>query len=83
MADQPPDTLRQPAAMPTRMSQVKTHQSHTNVVDNHNRSAMALDLEEAADRLLRDLRSAPEGLSTCEAPFLTERVQTHNNGVSG
>jgi calcium-translocating P-type ATPase len=54
--------------MPTRMSEVRTHLSHTNGVDKNNGSATtsALDPEEAADRLLRDLRSAPEGLSTRE-----------------
>jgi calcium-translocating P-type ATPase len=49
------------------MSQVRTHQSHTNDVDSQDASAVALDPEEAADRLLRDLRSAPDGLSTREA----------------
>ncbi len=49
------------------MSQVRTHQSHTNRVDNQEGSAAALDPEEAADRLLRDLRSTPSGLSTREA----------------
>jgi magnesium-transporting ATPase (P-type) len=53
--------------MPARMSQVRTHLSHTNGGDNRGDSAVAVDPEEAADRLLRDLRSAPEGLSTREA----------------
>jgi calcium-translocating P-type ATPase len=53
--------------MPTRMSDVRTHLSHTNGVDIRNVSAVAPDPEEAADRLLRDLRSTPEGLSTREA----------------
>lgn len=39
------------------MSQVGTRQSH----------GMALDPQEAADRLLRDVRSSPRGLSTREA----------------
>ncbi|HEY1439672.1 MAG TPA: cation-transporting P-type ATPase [Mycobacterium sp.] len=41
--------------------------SHTNGPDNQSVSAVALDPEEAADRLLWDLRSEPEGLSTREA----------------
>ena len=49
------------------MSDVRTHRSHTNGVDIRNVSAVAPDPEEAADRLLRDLRSTPEGLSTREA----------------
>jgi magnesium-transporting ATPase (P-type) len=49
------------------MREVRTHRSHTNDVDNQGASVVALDPEEAADRLLRDLRSAPEGLSTREA----------------
>ena len=67
MSDQAPAAPRQPAAMPTRMSEVKTHRSHTNGVDNQGASAVPLDPEEAADRLLRDLRSGPDGLSTREA----------------
>ncbi|HWT48612.1 MAG TPA: hypothetical protein VN255_08565, partial [Mycobacterium sp.] len=67
MSDQPPLASRQPAALPTRMSRVRTHQSHTNDVDSQDASAVALDPEEAADRLLRDLRSTPNGLSTREA----------------
>src|ERR1700758_5183597 len=53
--------------MPTRMREVRTHRSHTSGVDNQSASVVALDPEEAADRLLRDLRSPPEGLSTREA----------------
>lgn len=53
--------------MRTRMSRVRTHSSHSSRVDNQDASAVTLDPEEAADRLLRDLRSAPEGLSTREA----------------
>src|ERR1700757_3828834 len=53
--------------MPTRMREVRTHRSHTSGVDNQSASVVALDPEEAADRLLRDLRSTPEGLSTREA----------------
>ena len=53
--------------MPTRMSKVRTHLSHPNGVDKQGDSAVALDPEEAADRLLRDLRSAAEGFSTREA----------------
>jgi magnesium-transporting ATPase (P-type) len=49
------------------MSEVRTHRSHTNGVGNLGASAVPLDPEEAADRLLRDLRSGPEGLSTREA----------------
>ena len=67
MSDQAPPAPRQPAAMPTRMSQVRTYLSHPNGVDKQRDSAVALDPEEAADRLLRDLRSAAEGLSTREA----------------
>jgi calcium-translocating P-type ATPase len=53
--------------MATRMSKVRTHSSHSTVVDSQSGSTVALDPEEAADRLLRDLRSKPEGLSTREA----------------
>jgi calcium-translocating P-type ATPase len=53
--------------MPTRMSKVRTHLSHTNAIDSQGPSAVALDPEEAADRLLRDLRSTPDGLSKREA----------------
>ena len=67
MSDQAPADPRQPAAMPTRMREVRTHRSHTSGVDNQSASVVALDPEEAADRLLRDLRSTPEGLSTREA----------------
>jgi calcium-translocating P-type ATPase len=49
------------------MSEVRTHRSHTNSIDDSGALVVALDPEEAADRLLRDLRSAPEGLSTREA----------------
>lgn len=42
--------------MPTRTSDVRTHLSDTNVVENQNGSAVTLDPEEAASRLLRDLR---------------------------
>ena len=49
------------------MSEVRTHRSHTNGVDGQGTSIVGLDPEEAADRLLRDLRSTPEGLSTREA----------------
>jgi calcium-translocating P-type ATPase len=49
------------------MREVRTHRSHANRVDDSGTSAVALDPEEAADRLLRDLRSSPEGLSTREA----------------
>jgi calcium-translocating P-type ATPase len=43
------------------------HPSYTNGREDRNVSAVAPNPEEAADRLLRDLRSAPEGLSTREA----------------
>jgi calcium-translocating P-type ATPase len=49
------------------MSQVRTHRSHANNGADQENLAIAVDPEEAADRLLRDLRSAPEGLSTREA----------------
>lgn len=67
MSDQAPAGPRQPAVMPTRMSEVRTHRSHTSGVDDEDPSIVALDPEEAADRLLRDLRSAREGLTTREA----------------
>ena len=67
MSDQPPVAPRQSAAMATGMSKVSKHSSHSNGVDYRGDSAVALDPGEAADRLLRDLRSAPEGLSTREA----------------
>lgn len=49
------------------MSQIRTHRSHTTSVGGQGGSLATLDPEEAADRLLRDLRSTPEGLSTREA----------------
>jgi magnesium-transporting ATPase (P-type) len=49
------------------MSQVRTHRRHVGGVDNQGVSAVALDPEEAADLVLRDLRSGPEGLTTREA----------------
>ena len=67
MSDQPPVAPGQSAAMPTRASKVRTHSSHSNGVDYQGDSAVALDPEEAVDRLLRDLRSAPDELSTREA----------------
>ena len=66
MSDQPPVAPGQSAAMPTPMSKVRTHSSRSSGVDYQDDSAIALDPEEAADRLLRDLRSAPAGLSTRE-----------------
>ena len=53
--------------MPTRMSRVRTQLSDTNGMEKVNGSAAALNPEPAADRLLRDLRSSPAGLSTREA----------------
>jgi calcium-translocating P-type ATPase len=67
VSDQAPAGPRQPAAMPTRMREVKTHRSHSNSVGDQGTSVIPPDPEEAADRLLRDLRSTPEGLSTREA----------------
>jgi len=49
------------------MSEVRTHRSHANLVGDRGASIGALDPEEAADRLLRDLRSARAGLSTRES----------------
>jgi len=49
------------------MSQVRTHRSHSNNGGGQENLAIVVDPEEAADRLRRDLRSAPEGLSTREA----------------
>ncbi len=48
------------------MSQVRTRQSHTNGVAERAAGEIGPDPEEAADRLLRDLRSTPNGLSTRE-----------------
>lgn len=67
MSDQASAASRQPAAVPTRMSEVRTHRSHTNGGGDRGASIVALDPEEAADRLLRDLRSDRGGLSTREA----------------
>ncbi|WP_406817881.1 cation-translocating P-type ATPase [Mycobacterium sp. M23085] len=49
------------------MSEIRTHRSHTTAVDDKGAPTVVLDPEEAADRLLRDLRSTGEGLSTREA----------------
>ena len=49
------------------MGQVGTHLSHANGLGNQGDSAVALDPQDAADRLLRDLRSAAAGWSTREA----------------
>ena len=67
MSAQESNGRRQPAAVPTRMSEVRTHRSHANLVGDQGASIGALDPEEAADRLLRDLRSDRDGLSTREA----------------
>lgn len=67
MSDPEPGARRQPAAIAIRMGEVRTHRSHTSGVGDQSTSAPALDPEEAADRLLRDLRSTPDGLSTREA----------------
>jgi calcium-translocating P-type ATPase len=49
------------------MSEIRTHRSHTTAVDDRGAPIVVLDPEEATDRLLRDLRSTGEGLSTREA----------------
>jgi calcium-translocating P-type ATPase len=49
------------------MSDIRTHRSHPTAVDDQGAPMVVLDPEEAADRLLRDLRSTSEGLSTREA----------------
>lgn len=67
MSDQAPSAPRQPAVVPARMSEIRTHRSHTTTVDDQGAPIVDLDPEEATDRLLRDLRSTSEGLSTREA----------------
>lgn len=67
MSDQAFNAPRQPVVVPTRMSEVRTHRSHANLVGDRGASIGALDPEEAADRLLRDLRSDRAGLSTRES----------------
>ncbi len=68
MADQESPTVGgQPAAVPTRMSHIRTHKSHVTAAGGEGDSATVLDPEEAADRLLRDLRTGREGLSGTEA----------------
>jgi calcium-translocating P-type ATPase len=57
----------QPAAVPARMSHVRTHRSHTSGVGEVGDSPAVRDPEETADLLLRDLRTAREGLSSTEA----------------
>jgi magnesium-transporting ATPase (P-type) len=57
----------QPAAVPTRMSHIRTHKSHVSASGGEGDSPTVLDPEEAADRLLRDLRTGREGLSGTEA----------------
>jgi calcium-translocating P-type ATPase len=49
------------------MSKVTTHLSHTNEIEGQGVASVGPDPEEAADRLLRDLRSSADGLSTREA----------------
>jgi magnesium-transporting ATPase (P-type) len=66
-AQKPPTVGGQPAAVPTRMSHVRTHNSHVSGVTEEGSSPAVLDPEEAADRLLRDLRTGREGLSSTEA----------------
>ena len=66
MPERPPAASREPAVMPTPMSRVSTHQSHTDGVGESEAGAITPDPEEAAGRLLRDLRSTPNGLSTRE-----------------
>jgi magnesium-transporting ATPase (P-type) len=65
--DQQSVAARQPVAMPTPMSQLGALASHSDTVDAQGNSASTPDPEEAADRLLRDLRSSAEGLSTRDA----------------
>lgn len=67
MSDQASAASRQPAAVPTRMSEVRTHRSHMSSGGDQAAPIGALDPEETADRLLRDLRSDRGGLSTREA----------------
>ncbi len=68
MADQQvPNVGGQPAAVPTRMSHVRTHRSHTSGAGETGGSPAVRDPEETADLLLRDLRTAREGLSSTEA----------------
>lgn len=68
MADQKsPAVGGQPAAMSTRMSHIRTHRSHTSAVGADGDSLAVLNPEEAADLLLRDLRTGREGLSSTEA----------------
>lgn len=67
MSDQAFNAPRQSVVVPTRMSEVRTHRSHANLVGDRGASIGALDPEEAADRLLRDLRSDRAGLSTRES----------------
>jgi hypothetical protein len=64
VSDQAPAAQRHPAAIPTRMSQVRVHLTDMNGVDKQSDSAAARDPEQAADWLIRDLRSAPEGYFT-------------------
>jgi magnesium-transporting ATPase (P-type) len=49
------------------MGEFTKHQGHPNGADNQDASVIAPDPERTADRLLRDLRSGPEGLTTREA----------------
>ncbi len=58
---------RQPAAVPTRMSHIRTHGSHLSVAAEESGSPAVRDPEETADLLLRDLRTGRDGLSSTEA----------------
>ena len=56
-----------PAAVPTRMSHVRTHRSHVSAADAGDDCPAVRDPEETADLLLRDLRTGRNGLSSTEA----------------
>jgi calcium-translocating P-type ATPase len=68
VADQKMPTVGgQPAAVPTRISHVRTHRSHVSGAGGEGDSPAALDPEETAELLLRDLRTGRDGLSSTEA----------------
>ncbi|MBS4729288.1 cation-transporting P-type ATPase [Mycobacterium sp. SM1] len=49
------------------MSHIRTHKSHLTAAESAGGAVTVLDPEEAADRLLRDLRTGREGLTSAEA----------------
>jgi calcium-translocating P-type ATPase len=56
-----------PVVMPVGMAKVSAHLHHVSGAEPGTSPGPVIDPEEARDRLLRDLRTSPEGLTTTEA----------------